>query len=181
MSFDCWISITDHHGIDGITVGLKNNYFTSELESPIEFAWKIAEVVGVLVGQAINKNPIEGWSDDGKRFHFPFRIQGSQDSDFISLNTKGNPNEIRPSDSVTFEPRQNVNLKDRPKIWHCIYCGFKNDKSYNDYICENCKKIRVFMGGSMTVVQCWECKQLNPAISIYCEWCGNRISDNVIQ
>jgi hypothetical protein len=70
----------------------------------------------------------------------------------------------------------------RPIAWHCVYCGWKCDQPFNDYICKSCKGIRPFAGGSSTMVECSQCKQLSLALAKHCEWCGSKriSSDNLI-
>jgi hypothetical protein len=62
----------------------------------------------------------------------------------------------------------------RPKIWHCIYCGWKCEELYNDYFCNICNSIRPFAGGSVTMKMCRNCEQWSLANASFCEWCGQR-------
>jgi hypothetical protein len=63
----------------------------------------------------------------------------------------------------------------RPERWFCAFCGAGPMPSYNDYQCVQCTKLRPFMGGSCTVRGCSECRQMNLAVAVYCEWCGARL------
>ena len=63
----------------------------------------------------------------------------------------------------------------RPVRWHCIFCGWECNQSYNDYMCKSCHQIRPFAGGSATMVQCRSCKQMSLGLARFCEWCGTRI------
>jgi len=63
-------------------------------------------------------------------------------------------------------------LYTRPKNWFCIFCGWKCDESFNDYICKLCGHLRPFTGGSATVRQCLTCEGFSLALATYCEWCG---------
>lgn len=63
-------------------------------------------------------------------------------------------------------------LYGRPKKWHCIFCGWKCDESFNDYICKKCGQLRPYMGGSATVVQCGACLGFSLGVARFCEWCG---------
>lgn len=62
----------------------------------------------------------------------------------------------------------------RPKVWHCVYCGWKCEESYNDYICKSCYMIRPLAGGSATMKACGKCEQWSLAIASFCEWCGEK-------
>jgi hypothetical protein len=64
----------------------------------------------------------------------------------------------------------------RPKLWHCIYCGWRCEEDFNDYLCKSCRQVRPFVGGSATVRQCQGCDQLSLAIASYCEWCGTQFN-----
>jgi hypothetical protein len=75
-------------------------------------------------------------------------------------------------DPFAEEYGRHQHLYSRPKIWFCIFCGWKCNEQFNDYICKSCKAIRPFAGGSATVVTCRHCKQLSLAIARFCEWCG---------
>jgi hypothetical protein len=65
----------------------------------------------------------------------------------------------------------------RPKLWHCIFCGWPCDEGFNDYLCKNCHSIRPFAGGSATMVLCQNCKQWSLGCASFCEWCGHKIQD----
>jgi hypothetical protein len=67
----------------------------------------------------------------------------------------------------------------RPKIWHCIICGWRCEEDYNDYICKQCNTLRTFAGGSATMVECRACKQWSLARASYCEWCGEKFQNKV--
>jgi TIR domain len=69
-------------------------------------------------------------------------------------------------------------LYSRPIIWFCIFCGWKCNESFNDYICKSCKSIRPFAGGSATMFICRRCKQKSLAVARFCEWCGERMGSN---
>jgi hypothetical protein len=62
----------------------------------------------------------------------------------------------------------------RPKTWHCIFCGWRCDETYNDYGCKACNKLRPFAGGSATMIRCSACSQWSLGVAEYCEWCGGR-------
>jgi hypothetical protein len=64
----------------------------------------------------------------------------------------------------------------RPVKWYCMFCGVGPMPSYNDYECGQCKRLRPFMGGSCTVCGCSQCRQMNLAVALYCEWCGARLA-----
>jgi TIR domain len=70
---------------------------------------------------------------------------------------------------------RHISLYSRPVTWHCIFCGWKCVESFNDYICKSCNRLRLFAGGSATMVKCDNCKQMNLALATFCEWCGIRI------
>ncbi len=67
---------------------------------------------------------------------------------------------------------ETVSLYRRPKQWHCIYCGWRCDEHYNDYLCKRCNAVRPFAGGSATMIQCASCSEMSLAIASYCEWCA---------
>ena len=69
-------------------------------------------------------------------------------------------------------------LFSRPVSWHCIFCGWKCTESFNDYVCKDCSRLRPFAGGSATMVQCGDCKQMSLALASFCEWCGKRIGSS---
>jgi len=60
----------------------------------------------------------------------------------------------------------------RPRIWHCIYCGWRCEVSQNNYLCLRCKAIRPFFAPGATMRQCKLCKEWSLGIARYCEWCG---------
>ena len=60
----------------------------------------------------------------------------------------------------------------RPKVWHCIYCGWRCDDPADDYQCRNCEAVRPFTGGSATMVQCLRCAEWSLGVAMFCEWCG---------
>jgi hypothetical protein len=68
-----------------------------------------------------------------------------------------------------------VALTPRPKLWHCIVCGWRCDDSWNDYLCGQCRSVRPFMGGSATLMQCGRCAQWNLLLARFCEWCGGAL------
>jgi hypothetical protein len=63
-------------------------------------------------------------------------------------------------------------LYSRPVTWYCLFCGWRCDEKFNDYICKKCQAIRPFMGGGTTMVYCGRCKQASLALARFCEWCG---------
>lgn len=65
-------------------------------------------------------------------------------------------------------------LYSRPVAWHCIYCGWRCNESFNDYICTSCNQVRPFAGGSATMILCKKCKQTSLALASFCEWCGSQ-------
>jgi len=64
----------------------------------------------------------------------------------------------------------------RPRVWHCIYCGWRCDLSYDNYFCHQCESIRPFFAPGATMVECKSCKQWSLGIALYCEWCGERFA-----
>jgi hypothetical protein len=60
----------------------------------------------------------------------------------------------------------------RPKMWHCIVCGWRCDSRHNDYLCMECGAVRSFAGGSATMAICPECGEGSLAVARFCEWCG---------
>jgi hypothetical protein len=60
----------------------------------------------------------------------------------------------------------------RPRVWHCVYCGWRCDLSYDNYICHQCKGIRPFFAPGATMRQCLGCRQWSIGIAAFCEWCG---------
>jgi hypothetical protein len=80
------------------------------------------------------------------------------------------------SDSAPVEPRGSVDpLHARPKDWHCIFCGWRCDEPFNDYLCKGCDRVRPFAGGSATMVNCRLCGPWSLGAASYCEWCGARM------
>ncbi len=77
-------------------------------------------------------------------------------------------------DPFAREYGRHEHLYSRPVTWHCVFCGWRCDESFNDYLCKSCKAIRPFAGGSATMVACGRCKQLSLALARFCEWCGTR-------
>lgn len=71
-------------------------------------------------------------------------------------------------DRLTFE---------RPKRWHCLFCGWRCDDSANDYQCRQCSQLRPYVGGSCTMVQCRTCQGFSLALARYCEWCGQAMGE----
>jgi len=67
----------------------------------------------------------------------------------------------------------------RPRVWHCVYCGWRCDLSYDNYLCRECKGIRPFFAGSATMMKCSACRQWTLALATYCEWCGKRFADAI--
>lgn len=70
-------------------------------------------------------------------------------------------------------PEELEDVAPRPKIWHCIFCGWRCDQSYNAYRCHECSALRPFVGGQATVVVCPTCDRTSLAVASYCEWCGH--------
>jgi hypothetical protein len=60
----------------------------------------------------------------------------------------------------------------RPRLWHCVYCGWRCDLSYDNYFCHQCKGIRPFLAPGATMRQCLGCKEFSIAIAAFCEWPG---------
>jgi|SRR6185369_8362673 len=87
----------------------------------------------------------------------------------ISSRTE-NADPARPHEDLKFDDY----LYARPKNWHCIFCGWKCNEDYNDYLCKQCSKIRPFVGGSATMVKCGSCEGYSLGLAEYCEWCGKR-------
>lgn len=81
------------------------------------------------------------------------------------------PGSSSPSADLKFDDY----LYSRPKNWHCIFCGWECNESFNDYICKQCSQLRPFAGGSATMVKCSACEGFSLAVARYCEWCGERI------
>jgi len=63
----------------------------------------------------------------------------------------------------------------RPKIWHCIGCGWRCADPDNDYLCMECGTVRPFAGDSATLVICPECGEGSLGVARFCEWCGTNI------
>ena len=59
-----------------------------------------------------------------------------------------------------------------PEKWYCIFCGWKCDEDFNEYLCKQCDHMRVFTRGSATLMQCRSCEGFSLAVAKYCEWCG---------
>jgi hypothetical protein len=76
-----------------------------------------------------------------------------------------------PADELKFDDY----LYARPKNWHCIFCGWRCDEDFNDYICKQCGKLRPFAGGSATMIKCKACEGFSLALARFCEWCGASI------
>jgi hypothetical protein len=82
-------------------------------------------------------------------------------------------------DSSPPVPSPNVKYDDylyaRPKNWFCIFCGWKCDESFNDYMCKQCDQLRPFAGGQATMVKCNACEGFSLVVAKHCEWCGNKL------
>jgi hypothetical protein len=63
----------------------------------------------------------------------------------------------------------------RPRIWHCVFCGWRCDFDYDNYLCHQCRGIRPFFAPGATMRQCGACKQWTIGIAKYCEWCGGAV------
>jgi hypothetical protein len=63
----------------------------------------------------------------------------------------------------------------RPRVWHCIYCGWRCVLDYDNYLCHQCKAVRPFFAPGATMVKCEKCAQWSLAIASYCEWCGEGV------
>lgn len=61
---------------------------------------------------------------------------------------------------------------ERPKRWHCLFCGWRCDDPANDYQCRQCSQLRPYLGGSCTMVQCRVCQGFSLGLARFCEWCG---------
>lgn len=66
---------------------------------------------------------------------------------------------------------------ERPKRWHCIFCGWQCDDSNNDYQCRQCSQVRPYVGGSCTMVQCRTCQGFSLGLARFCEWCGQAMGE----
>ena len=64
----------------------------------------------------------------------------------------------------------------RPKVWHCMFCGWRCEEPWNDYQCRRCDVLRPFAGGSATVARCVSCGEWSLALARFCEWCGTQIA-----
>jgi TIR domain len=73
------------------------------------------------------------------------------------------------------------NLYARPKVWHCIFCGWRCEESYNDYMCRGCGALRPFAGEEATMVICRECGQCSLGVARFCEWCGTNLTPSTGQ
>ena len=60
----------------------------------------------------------------------------------------------------------------RPKVWHCIFCGWRCENPHNDYMCYGCGTVRPFVSDEATCVICRECGQGSLGVARFCEWCG---------
>jgi len=59
------------------------------------------------------------------------------------------------------------------ETWHCIYCGWRCQLSYNNYFCHQCRAVRPRPPiGQATVKVCPECGCGNVVIASFCEGCG---------
>lgn len=67
----------------------------------------------------------------------------------------------------------------RPRVWHCIYCGWRCDLDYDNYLCHQCKAVRPFFAPGATMVKCSSCAQWSLAMASFCEWCGRSFSKAV--
>lgn len=90
----------------------------------------------------------------------------------VGINTEA-PTRSRLMDQYSARFDRVDGMFTRPKVWHCIYCGWKCAESFNDYICKQCDHIRPFTGGSATMIKCRSCSQFSLGIAAFCEWCGN--------
>ena len=58
-------------------------------------------------------------------------------------------------------------------LWHCIYCGWRCQVSYNNYFCHQCRAVRPRPPqGIATVKICPGCHYDNVVIASFCEGCG---------
>jgi hypothetical protein len=71
-----------------------------------------------------------------------------------------------------------VSVYPRPRLWHCIYCGWRCDQEFNDYACGGCGAVRPFAGGSATMIQCGLCGGMSLALARFCEWCGAMFAES---
>src|SRR6185295_16454785 len=67
----------------------------------------------------------------------------------------------------------------RPRTWHCVRCGWRCDRSDDNYLCHQCKAVRPFFAPGATMLRCGECSQWSIAIASYCEWCGAKMANAV--
>ena len=81
--------------------------------------------------------------------------------------------EIRDPFAARFDREQTYYA--RPRVWHCVYCGWRCDLSYDNYLCHECKGIRPFFAPGATKMLCKSCGQWTIAIAAFCEWCGKRL------
>ncbi|MEI2654683.1 MAG: toll/interleukin-1 receptor domain-containing protein [Microthrixaceae bacterium] len=59
--------------------------------------------------------------------------------------------------------------------WHCVYCGWRCQLSYNNYFCHACRAVRPRSPeGSATIKFCRSCGAGNIVIASFCESCGYR-------
>jgi hypothetical protein len=68
-------------------------------------------------------------------------------------------------------------LYPRPKNWHCIFCGWHCEQDYNDYLCNQCDRVRPFAGGQATMMQCRSCEGFSLGLARFCEWCGTSFNE----
>jgi TIR domain len=45
----------------------------------------------------------------------------------------------------------------RPSVWHCVFCGWRCNVSYDNYFCQQCHGIRPFFAPGATMIQCRLC------------------------
>ena len=62
----------------------------------------------------------------------------------------------------------------RPRVWHCVYCGWRCDIDHDNYLCRQCRGIRPFFAPGATMRQCEACNNWSIAFANYCEWCGGK-------
>jgi hypothetical protein len=84
--------------------------------------------------------------------------------------------EIKNVISATSGEESTISPLERPLVWHCIFCGWKCNESYNNYLCKQCGQLRPFVDESATRIQCSECQQWNLVVAAFCEWCGKKLS-----
>lgn len=61
--------------------------------------------------------------------------------------------------------------------WHCVFCGWRCDEDFNDYICKRCGQLRPYAGGSATKQLCRSCNRWSLSVARFCEWCGTRFAE----